>query len=353
MELSAKQIAGILNGKVEGNEQITVDNFSKIEEGKPGTLTFLANPKYNNYIYETKASIALVNDSFITEKEIPNTLTLIRVSDAYHAFASLLDFANQSKSKKSGIESPSFISPSASLPKEDIYIGAFSYIGENVKIGKNVAIYPQTYIGDNVEIGDNTILYAGVKIYAGCIVGKDCIIHSGVVIGSDGFGFARGGESYKKIMQLGNVILEDNVEVGANTTIDRAVMDSTIIRKGVKLDNLIQIAHNVEVGENTVIAAQTGISGSTKVGKDCMLGGQVGLAGHISIGDNVGIGAQSGIVSNIEPGRNIIGYPAIDIKNFYRSSIIFAKLPDIYREQSKLQKDIESIKKEIYKEKSE
>ena len=299
MELSARQIADILKGKVEGNEQITVKSFSKIEEGKPGTLTFLANPKYTNFIYETKASIALVNDDFVVEKSIPQTLTLIRVEDAYHALAILMNLAEKSKLKKSGIESPSFISPSVSYPKEDIYIGAFSYIGENVKIGKNVEIYPQTYIGDNVEIGDNTILHAGVKIYAECKIGKRCIIHSGAVIGSDGFGFAKGGESYKKIPQLGNVILEDDVEIGANTTIDRAVMESTIICKGVKLDNLIQIAHNVEVGENTVIAAQTGISGSTKVGKNCMLGGQVGLAGHISIGDNVGIGAQSGIVSNI------------------------------------------------------
>ena len=340
MELSARQIANILKGKVVGNEQITVDSFSKIEEGKPGTLTFLANPKYINYIYETKASIALVNDSFVAENTLPETLTLIRVEDAYHAFATLMSLAEQSKQKKSGIESPSFISPSVSYTKEDIYIGAFSYIGENVKIGKNVAIYPQTYIGDDVEIGDDTIIYAGVKIYAGCKIGKTCIIHSGAVIGSDGFGFAKGSESYKKIPQLGNVILEDNVEIGANSTIDRAVMESTIIRQGAKLDNLIQIAHNVEIGEHTVIAAQTGISGSTKVGKNCMLGGQVGLAGHISIGDNVGIGAQSGIVSNIEPGRNIIGYPAINIKNFYRSNILFAKLPDIYREHNQMQKDI-------------
>ena len=353
MELSAKQIADILTGKVEGNEQITVDNFSKIEEGKPGTLTFLANPKYINYIYETKASVALVNESFIAEKNLPETLTLIRVNDAYHAFATLMNLAEQAKIKKSGIESPVFISASATYPKDDIYIGAFSYIGENVKIGKNVSIYPQTYIGDNVEIGDNTILYAGAKIYAGCKIGKGCIIHSGAVIGSDGFGFAKGGESYKKIPQLGNVVLEDNVEIGANTTIDRAVMESTIIRKGVKLDNLIQIAHNVEIGDNTVIAAQTGISGSTKVGKNCMVGGQVGLAGHISIGDNCGIGAQSGIVSNIEPGRNILGYPAIDIKNFYRSSIIFAKLPEIYRGHNQLQKDVESLKREITKEKTD
>jgi len=353
MELTAKQIAGILNGKVEGNEQVTVDNFSKIEEGKPGTLTFLANPKYIHYIYETKASIVLVNMDFSSEKALPESLTLIRVEDAYHSLATLLDLVEQSKPKKTGIEPMVFISPSASVPKEEIYIGAFSYIGENVCIGKHVAIYPQSYIGDNVEIGDNTIIYSGVKLYAGCRIGKRCIIHSGAVIGSDGFGFAKEGESYKKIPQLGNVIIEDDVEIGANTTIDRAVMESTIIRRGVKLDNLIQIAHNVEIGDNTGIAAQTGISGSTKVGKNCVLGGQVGLGGHITIGDNTGIGAQSGIISNIEGGKNILGSPAIDVKTFFRSSIIFAKLPELYRNYNQLQKDMDILKKEINKEKPE
>jgi len=353
MELNAKEIADILNGKVEGNENVTVDDFSKIEEGKPGTLTFLANPKYINYIYETKASIALVNDSFEKEKELPDTLTLIRVPDAYHAFATLLDLVEQSKPKKSGIEQPVFISASAFFSKKEIYIGAFSYIGENVRIGKNVAIYPQSYIGDNVEIGDNTVVYAGVKIYDGCRIGQRCVIHAGAVIGSDGFGFAKEGASYKKIPQLGNVVIEDDVEIGANTVIDRAVMESTIIRRGVKLDNLIQIAHNVEIGENTAIAAQTGISGSTKVGKNCMLGGQVGLGGHITIGDNVSMGGQSGAISNIESGRNIMGYLAIDLKNFLRSHIIFSKLPDLYRSHNQLQKEIASLKKEINKEQSE
>jgi len=353
MELSAKQIAGILNGKVEGNEQVAVDNFSKIDEGKPGTLTFLSNLKYLNYIFETKASIALVNNDFSPEKALPETLTLIRVQDAYHAFATLLDLVEQSIPKKRGIEQPVFISSSASYSEEEIYIGAFSYIGENVRIGKNVAIYPQSYIGDNVEIGDNTTIYAGVKIYSGCKVGQRGIIHAGAVIGSDGFGFAKNGESYKKIQQLGNVIIEDDVEVGANTTIDRAVMESTIIRRGVKLDNLIQIAHNVEIGENTVIAAQTGIAGSTKVGANCMLGGQVGLGGHITIGNNVSVGAKSGIISNIGAGRNIMGYLAIDLKNYLRSNIIFSKLPDIYRGHIQLLKEIDILKKEINKEKSE
>jgi UDP-3-O-[3-hydroxymyristoyl] glucosamine N-acyltransferase len=345
MEFSAKQIAGLLNGKVEGNEQVTVGNFSKIEEGKSGTLTFLANPKYVHYIYETGASIALVNDDFTPEKALPETLTLVRVKNAYHALATLMELVEQSKPKKTGIEQPVFISSSASFTQEEIYIGAFSYLGENVKIGKNVAIYPQSYIGDNVEIGDNTIIYAGVKLYAGCKIGQRCIIHAGAVVGSDGFGFAKEGESYKKIQQLGNVVIEDDVEIGANTTIDRAVMESTIIRKGAKIDNLVQIAHNVEIGDNTGIAAQVGISGSTKVGKNCILGGQVGLGGHITIGDNTGIGAQSGIISNIESGRNILGSPAIDVKNFFRSSIIFSKLPDMYRSLNQLEKEIEALKK--------
>jgi UDP-3-O-[3-hydroxymyristoyl] glucosamine N-acyltransferase len=345
MELSAKQIAGIVNGKVEGNERVTVDDFSKIEDGKPGTLTFLANPKYIYHIYETKASIALVNDNFEQEKAIPETLTLIRVTDAYHAFATLLDLVEQSKPKKTGIEQTAFISPSASFSQDKIYIGAFSYIGENVRIGKNAAIYPQSYIGDNVEIGDNTIIYAGVKVYDGCRIGQRCIIHAGAVIGSDGFGFAKEGESYKKIPQLGNVIIEDDVEVGANTTIDRAVMESTHIHRGVKLDNLIQIAHNVEIGENTAIAAQTGISGSTKVGKNCVFAGQVGLGGHITIGDDVTICAQAGTISNIEAGRIVMGTPAIDMKNFFRSSIIFSKLPELYKSHNQLEKEIDTLKK--------
>ena len=350
MEFSAKEIASILQGKIEGNEQVKVNDFSKIEEGKPGTLTFLANLKYTHYIYETQASIALVNDDFVPEKELPPTLTLIRVPNAYLALASLMEWVEKGKKHKKGIESPAYVSPSAEISPETVYIGAFAYIGENVKLGKNVEIHPQTYIGDNVTIGDDTIIYAGVKIYAGCQVGKRCIIHAGAVVGSDGFGFAKEGDTYKKISQLGNVRIEDDVEIGANTTIDRAVMDSTIIRRGVKLDNLIQVAHNVEIGENTVLAAQVGISGSTKVGKNCMLGGQVGLGGHIKIGDQVNIGAQAGIISNIEDGRSILGSPAIDVKNFFRSSLLFQKLPDIYRTLNQLQKEVETLKKELNKE---
>jgi UDP-3-O-[3-hydroxymyristoyl] glucosamine N-acyltransferase len=346
MEFSAQQIAHILKGKVEGDPEVKVNNFSKIEEGKQGTLTFLANPKYLHYIYETKASLALVNEDFVAEKALPPTLTLIRVPNAYSALAQLFKLVEQAKARKQGIETPSFISDSATIPQKNLYIGAFAYIGENVKIGENVAVYPHAYIGDNVVIEENTIIYAGVKIYEGCKIGKNCIIHSGAVIGADGFGFAKEGDTYEKIPQLGNVTIEDNVEIGANTTIDRAVMDSTIIRQGVKLDNLIQVAHNVEIGENTGIAAQTGISGSTKIGKNGIIGGQVGLGGHIKIGDNVSIGAQAGIISNIESGRSIIGSPAIDINNFFRSSIIFSKLPDMYRQIHQLQKELEVIKKE-------
>ncbi|MDR2621186.1 MAG: UDP-3-O-(3-hydroxymyristoyl)glucosamine N-acyltransferase [Dysgonamonadaceae bacterium] len=349
MEFSAREIANILQGKIEGDEQVKVSNFSKIEEGKPGTLTFLANLKYTNYIYETQASIVLVNADFVPEKKLPSTLTLIRVPDAYVALASLMEWVEKGKNHKRGIESPAYISPSANLTPETVYVGAFAYIGENAGLGKNVEIYPHAYIGDNVTIGDDTIIYSGVKIYAGCKIGKRCIIHAGAVIGADGFGFAKEGDNYKKIPQLGNVRIEDDVEIGANTTVDRAVMDSTIIRKGVKLDNLIQVAHNVEIGENTVIAAQTGISGSTKIGKNCMIGGQVGMSGHIKIGDNVNIGAQAGILSSIEPGKSILGSPAFDVTDFFRSSVDFQKLPEMYRTTGQLQKEIETLKKELNK----
>ena len=350
MEFSAKEIASILQGKIEGNEQAKVNDFSKIEEGKPGTLTFLANLKYTQYIYHTQASIALVNDDFVPEKELPSTLTLIRVPNAYLALASLMEWVEKGKNHKKGIESPAYISPSAKISPETVYIGAFAYVGDNAVLGKNVKIYPQAYIGDNVTIDDDTIIYSGAKIYADCRVGKRCIIHAGAVVGADGFGFAKEGDSYKKISQLGNVRIEDDVEIGANTTIDRAVMDSTIIRRGVKLDNLIQVAHNVEIGENTVIAAQAGISGSTKVGKNCMFGGQVGLGGHIKIGDQVNIGAQAGIISNVEEGRSIIGSPGMDVKGFFRSSLLFQKFPDIYRTLNRLEKEVETLKKELNKE---
>ena len=347
MEYSAKQIAEILQGSIEGDAEVKVSNFSKIEEGQPGTLTFLANLKYAYYIYETKASIALVNRDFSPEKSLPSTLTLIRVENAYTALAVLMGLIDRLKQKKTGIHPMACVSDSANYPTDNIYIGALAYIGDNVRLGQQVQIYPHTYIGDNVTIGDNSIIYPGVTIYADCVVGNNCILHSGAVIGADGFGFAPEGELYRKIPQMGNVVIEDDVEIGANTTIDRAVMGSTIIHSGVKLDNLIQIAHNVEVGENTAMAAQVGISGSTKIGRNNMFGGQVGLGGHIKTGHNVKIGAQSGIISNIEDNRSILGSPAIDVKGFFRSSVVFRKLPEMYRTVNLLQKEITEIKDQL------
>ena len=346
MEFTAQQIAAFLRGTVEGDPEVKVSNFSKIEEGKPGTLTFLANPKYEHHIYHTEASIVLVNKDFTPTEPIHTTL--IRVENAYTALAQLLNMVEQAKSKKSGVDSTAFIAPTASVG-EDCYIGNMAYIGERVKLGNNCQVYPFAYIGDNVEIGDNTILYPHVTVYHDCRIGQHCILHAGSVIGADGFGFAPEGEQYKKIPQLGNVVIEDNVEIGANTTIDRAVMDSTIIRQGVKLDNLIQIAHNVEVGENTVMAAQVGIAGSVKVGKHCMFGGQVGLAGHIQIADDVPLGAQAGVISSVKEATTLLGAPAIQARNFMRSSAIFNRLPELYRTIGQLQREVETLKKEINK----
>ena len=347
MEFSALQIASFLNGTVEGNPDVKVCNFSKIEEGKPGTLTFLANAKYEHYIYHTNASIVLVNNDFVPTEPVPTTM--IRVENAYAALAILLNVVEQQQQKKEvGIDSTAFIAKSATLG-EGCYVGNFAYVGENTHIGKNCRIYPQAYIGDNVTVGDSSIIYPHVTIYEGCIIGNNCILHAGSVIGADGFGFAPEGETYKKIPQLGNVIIEDDVEIGANTTIDRAVMESTIIHKGVKLDNLVQIAHNVEVGENTVMAAQVGIAGSTKVGKHCMFGGQVGLAGHIKIADHVNFGAQSGVISDIKEPTTVLGAPAIHAKSFMRSSAIFNRLPDMYRTIGQLQREIEELKELINK----
>jgi len=344
MKFTAGQVAELINGKVEGNKEAVITNVSKIEEGKPETLTFLANPKYTHYLYTTKADVVIINDSFVAEQEVK--ATLIRVPDAYKALAQLLEMYEQSQPKKSGIEQPSFIDSSATLG-DFAYVGAFAYIGENVKIGNNVQIYPQAFIGDNVTIGDNSIVYAGAKIYKHCRLGENCIIHAGAVIGSDGFGFAPDeNNEYKKIAQIGNVILEDNVEVGANCALDRATMGSTIIRKGAKLDNLIQVAHNVEVGENTVLAAQAGIAGSAKIGKNCMFGGQVGIAGHITIADNTRIGAQAGVGGNIKKeGQVLMGSPVIDVKQFYKSSVIFRRLPELKTQLDQMQKEIDSLNK--------
>jgi len=329
MEFTALQIAGILDGTVEGDENATVSNVSKIEEGKPKTLSFLANPKYNQYLYETEATVVIVNKSFKLEKPVKESCTLIRVENAYEAFAQLLEMYTQFKGSKVGIEQPSFIGPKVTYG-ESCYIGAFAYLGTNVRMGNNVKIYPHCYIGDNVKIGDNTILYSGVKVYHDCIIGKDCIVHASTVIGSDGFGFAPNtNNNYKKVPQIGNVVIEDNVEIGSNASIDRATLGSTTIRKGVKLDNLIQIAHNVEIGENTVIAGLTGVAGSTKVGKNCMIGAQVGIIGHIRIGDGVKIAGQSGVGGDIKAGEIVQGSPAFGVGDYRRSYVLFRNLPKL------------------------
>ncbi len=346
MTFTAQQIADFLKGEVIGNPDITVKDFSKIEEGRPQTISFLSNPKYTHYIYETKSDIVLVNDDFIPEKTIK--ATLIKVPNAYAALSSLLSMVNSLTPAKKGIEDMSHISSSATIG-ENIYIGTFAYIGDNAQIGNNCQIYPQTYIGDNVKIGDGTIVYPGVKIYKDCIVGENCILHAGCVIGADGFGFSKENGKYNKIPQMGNVVIENDVEIGANTTIDRAVFGSTIIKQGVKLDNLIQIAHNCEIGENTAMAAQVGLAGSTKVGENCVFGGQAGLGGHITIGKNSQIGAQSGIISNIKENSEIIGSPAIPVKQFFKSSIIIPKLPDIYRQINALEKELNTLKERLEK----
>jgi len=344
MEFTAKTIAEFLKGEIVGNPDVKVSTASKIEEGKKGTISFLANPKYAKYLYSTEASIVIINKDFELEKEVE--CTLIKVDDAYQAIALLLELQNQAKPVKTGIHNTAIVEGSAKTGKE-VYLGAYSYIGENVVIGDHVKIYPHVYIGNNVEIGDNSIINPGVQVYENCKIGKECVIHSGTVIGSDGFGFApRTGQDYKKIPQVGNVILEDWVEIGSNTTIDRATMGSTIIRRGVKLDNLIMVAHNVEIGENTVIAAQSGISGSTQIGENCMFGGQVGLAGHIIIADGVKIGAQSGLNSSINKPETIIqGTPPQEIRDFQRSAVIFKRLPDLKAKVEALEKELEALKK--------
>lgn len=338
MKFTAEQIAGILEGEVIGNPNAEVFKLSKIEEGTIGSLTFLSNPKYQNFIYSTEASVTIVNKTFEPEQAI--STTLIKVEDAYQAFSKLLEYYNQVKLMKSGIEQPSVLSENV-IYGTDLYLGSFCYVGKNVKIGNNVKIYPNTFIGDNVVIGDNCVFFAGVRIYSETEIGNNCVIHSGTIIGSDGFGFAPHEDgTYSKIPQIGNVILEDDVEVGSCTTIDRATMGSTIIRKGVKLDNQIQIAHNVEIGENTVIASQTGIAGSTKIGRNCMIGGQVGIVGHITIGNNVRIQAQSGIGKSIGDGEVVQGTPAFNYGDFSKSYVHFRNLP-------KIVSDLDDLKKKI------
>ena len=345
MTFSAQQIAALINGKTEGNANIAVNSFGKIEEAEDGQLTFLANPKYEEYLYSTKASVIIINEAL--ELKQPVTATLIRVPDAYTAFAKLLSTYQQMMQQQlNGVQQPVYISASASYG-QNVFIGAFAYLGDNVKVGDNTKIHPNVYLGNNVKIGDASIIHPGVKIYHDCVIGNNVIIHAGTVIGSDGFGFAPQADgSFKKVPQIGNVIIEDNVEIGANATIDRATIGSTLIRSGAKLDNLIQIAHNVEIGTSTVVAAQSGISGSTKVGKGVMIGGQVGIVGHITIGDGAKINAQSGVSKSVEAGKAVTGSPAHDYTSALRSQAISRKLPEL----EKRIKELEAMVKQLISE---
>ena len=344
MKFTAEQIAGVLGGEIVGNPQAEVYKLSKIEEGSEGAISFLANPKYLPYIYSTQATITIVNNSFVPEGEI--STTLIKVEDAYMSFTKLLEFYDQpTKANKVGIEQPSFIAETVKYGS-DLYLGSFSYLGENVVLGDNVKIYPNCFIDKNVKIGNNVTIFAGAKIHSETVIGNNCVIYAGAVLGADGFGFAPNEDgTYTKIPQIGNVVIEDNVDIGANTTIDKATMGSTIIRKGVKLDNLIQIGHNVEIGENTVIAAQTGIAGSTKIGKNGMIGGQVGIVGHLIIGDNVKIQAQSGVARNVKDDEILQGSPTFGYNDFSKSYVHFKNLPKIVTELEELKKEILNQKK--------
>lgn len=342
MKFTATQIAGILEGKVEGNPNAEVWNVAKIEDGAPGMISFLANPKYTHYIYETKSSIVIVNDSF--EATAPIQATLIRVPDAYACFAKLLAFYDQMTQNKQGVSSLAFVSSTAQCG-ENLYLGEFSFVGENAKIGHNVKVYPQVYVGDGCVVGDNTVLYPGVKLYRNTVVGSNCILHAGVVIGADGFGFAPQPDGhYEKIPQVGNVVIEDNVEIGANTTIDRATMGSTRIHKGVKLDNLIMLAHNTEVGENTAMAAQTGVSGSTQIGKNCVIAGQCGFVGHIKVADGTQIGAQSGVLGNIKKADALMGSPTQPLREYLKSMAHIRRLDEMSKTIDTLKKELETLK---------
>ena len=346
MEFSAKQIAEYLQGTIVGDENAKVNTFAKIEEGTPGALSFLANPKYTNYIYDTQSSIVLVNKDFVPEQEIK--ATLIKVDNAYESLAKLLTLYESMKPKRTGISPLASIAASAKLGK-NVYIGPFACIEDGVEIGDNTAIHPHVAIESHAKVGADTTIYPNVTIYHDCIVGSRCIIHAGAVIGADGFGFAPSSEGYEKIPQIGIVVIEDDVELGANTCVDRATMGTTVVHRGVKLDNLIQVAHNVEIGSNTVMAAQVGIAGSTKIGEWCMMGGQVGIAGHAKIGDRVSLGAQSGVPGSIKGGLSLIGSPPIDPRLFARSTAIFKRLPEMYAEHNRLLKEVEDLKKQLKK----
>ena len=346
MEFSAKQIAEFIQGTIVGDENATVHTFAKIEEGMPGAISFLSNPKYTHYIYDTQSSIVLVNKDFEPEKEIK--ATLIKVDNAYESLAKLLNLYEMSKPKKTGIDPLAYIAPTAKIG-QNVYIAPFACVGDNAVIGDNTSLHPHATVGSGAKVGSNCILYPHVTVYHDCRVGNNCILHAGSVVGADGFGFAPSPEGYEKIPQIGIVILEDNVEIGANTCIDRATMGATIIRKGVKLDNLIQIAHNVEVGSHTVMASQVGVAGSTKIGEWCMFGGQVGVAGHITVGNKVNMGAQSGVNGSVKDGKALIGTPPIEFKNYFKSSAVFKKLPDMYLELASLKKELDELKKQLNK----
>ncbi|MBD3636718.1 MAG: UDP-3-O-(3-hydroxymyristoyl)glucosamine N-acyltransferase [Crocinitomicaceae bacterium] len=345
MEFSAQQIADLLNGQIVGDASAAVTGLSKIEDGKPGTLSFLANPKYEEHIYSTGSSIVIVNSDFTPQQQLPESCTLIKVPEAYSAFAKLLEMYDQAVTKKPKIEELAYISPNAKVGK-DCYIGAFAYISDGAVIGDNVQVYPNSYIGDNVTVGDGTTIYSGVHVYRECIIGKHCTLHSGAIIGADGFGFAPNSDNnYEKVPQIGNTILEDHVSVGANTTVDRATLGSTVIKKGVKLDNLVQIGHNVIVGENTVMAAQVGIAGSTKLGKNIMIGGQVGIVGHIEIADEVKIGAQSGVGKTIrKEGEIVLGSPAYEAEDYKKAYMGFRRLPFILNKLRELENELNQLK---------
>lgn len=346
MEFSAKQIATFIQGEIIGDENATVHTFAKIEEGIPGAISFLSNPKYTPYIYDTQSTIVLVNKDFTPEQEVK--ATLIKVDNAYESLAKLLNLYEMSKPKKTGIHSLAFVAETAKIGK-DVYIAPFACIGDHAEIGDNTVIHPHATVGGGAKVGNNCIIYSGATVYHDCRIGNNCILHSGCVIGADGFGFAPTPQGYEKIPQIGIVILEDNVEVGANTCIDRATMGATVIHSGVKLDNLIQIAHNDEIGSHTVMAAQVGIAGSTKVGEWCMFGGQVGIAGHSKIGDKVNLGAQSGVPGNIKSGSQLIGTPPMELKQYFKASIAQKSLPEMQLELRKLRKEIEELKQQLNK----
>lgn len=344
MEFTAEQIANVIGGRVEGNKDAKVHTFAKIEEGTEGAISFLSNPKYTHYLYNTKSSIVIVNEDLELEKDVD--ATLIRVKNAYESIAKLLQIYEASKPKKTGVAPQAYIAPSAKLGN-NCYVGPFAYVGEGAEIGDGCQIYPHAVIGDNVKVGTNCIFYPNTTIYQGCKIGNNVTIHAGSVIGADGFGFAPGADGYDKIPQIGIVVIEDNVEIGANTCVDRSTMGATVIHKGVKLDNLVQVAHNVEIGENTVMSAQVGIAGSTKVGSWCMFGGQVGLAGHITIGNKTFLGAQSGVPGSLKGGEELIGTPPMNPRAYFKSQAIFRRLPDMYKDLNDAKKKIEELNEKI------